>query len=425
MTQMGTHRSEGSVSAVMAAVNGLTAERAPVAPRFPTDAHSLADLAQRDLDAALQLLTERAQYITGATGAAIALRRAGHNDMLCRASTGPNAPELGALLSAEFGLSGESVRTRLPLRCDDAERDGRVNREGCRQLGVASVAVMPIVTDDEVLGVFELFSGKANAFGERDLSVLQRLGELVETAVRLAQTALNLPAEMMGEFVTEVSNVPVDEVETKAAVSPARVEQAAAADAAAAPALPKPAEVEPPAAIPVKKTLLWSAASLPVTKPQESDQSHVPPVLRHLHKCKACGFPVSAGRTLCLDCEEKQWRGPQRVPAAVQQERPTKTGLAAASGAPIALAEASVAKPVPHSVQSKEPMPFANGEEMHRSVASLRMTNEGEGNRTAADAMPILSAGISSSESWLAANKYILGAVVMVVVALAVIALLR
>ena len=47
-----------------------------------------------------------------------------------------------------------------PLRCDDAERDPRVNREVCRQLGIASVVVMPVVNDDEVLGVFELFSGQ-------------------------------------------------------------------------------------------------------------------------------------------------------------------------------------------------------------------------------------------------------------------------
>ena len=156
----------------------------------------MAEMARRDLDAALQLLADRAQYITGASGAAIALRRDGKNDMLCRASSGSNAPELGALLSTEFGLSGESVRTRQPLRCDDAERDVRVNREVCRQLGIASVVVMPVVNDDGVLGVFELFSGRINAFGERDLSAVQRLSEMVETAVRLAEATEHLPERL-------------------------------------------------------------------------------------------------------------------------------------------------------------------------------------------------------------------------------------
>src|ERR1700720_2601415 len=168
---------------------------------------SLAEMARRDLDAALQLLVDRAQYITGASGAAIALRRAGKNDMQCRASTGSNAPELGALLSTEFGLSGESVRTRQPLRCDDAERDARVNRDVCRQLGIASVVVMPVVNDDEVLGVFELFSGEVNAFGERDVSAVQRLSQMVETAVRLAQAVQDLPQRLnlplVGEFQGE------------------------------------------------------------------------------------------------------------------------------------------------------------------------------------------------------------------------------
>ena len=184
------------VSAALAAAQARAAVVAAV--HFPGEdgGRSLADMAQRDLDAALQLLADRAQYITGASGAAIALRRNGRDDMLCRASVGSNAPELGALLSTEFGLSGESVRTRQLLRCDDAERDARVNREVCRQMGIASVLVMPVVNDDQVLGVFELFSGKANAFGERDLSAVQRLSEMVETAVRLAHATENLPEQL-------------------------------------------------------------------------------------------------------------------------------------------------------------------------------------------------------------------------------------
>src|SRR6202167_2603289 len=139
----GTAPQSSSISAKIAAANTLLPSPSETVPRFPgKDAgRSLAEMAHRDLDAALQLLAERAQYITGASGTAIALRRGEHNDMLCRACVGSNAPELGALLSTEFGLSGESVRTRQPLRCDDAERDARVNREVCRQLGIASVVV--------------------------------------------------------------------------------------------------------------------------------------------------------------------------------------------------------------------------------------------------------------------------------------------
>ncbi len=121
--------------------------------RFPGEdgGKSLSEMAQRDLDATLQLLAERAQYITGASGAAIALRE-GEN-MICCASAGPSAPELGTHLQIDSGLSAESVRTRKILHCDDAENDPRVNRESCRAFGIASVVVMPLARGEEVYGL--------------------------------------------------------------------------------------------------------------------------------------------------------------------------------------------------------------------------------------------------------------------------------
>src|SRR5580693_2593719 len=69
-----------SVSSGIAAANALAFKPFETAPRFPGEdaGRSLAEMAHRDLDAALQLLAERAQYITGASGAAIALRRGEH-----------------------------------------------------------------------------------------------------------------------------------------------------------------------------------------------------------------------------------------------------------------------------------------------------------------------------------------------------------
>lgn len=249
--------------------------------------YSLAEMAQRDLDAALQLLAQRAEYITQAGGAAIALQRDGHEGMMCRASAGANAPEVGALFSNDSGLSGESVRTRQPLHCHDAERDSRVNRVICRQLGIASVVVMPVVNDDQVLGVFELFSGKPNAFGDRDVAALQRLSEMVATAVKLARAAEASPERLKSVVPVE----PAAEVAAKAPPS-------------------QPLSHAVPAAIREKKRQLWSALDTVTKVTNEApDQSHIPPVLRNLRKCEACGFPISPGRTLCVECEEKKWRG--------------------------------------------------------------------------------------------------------------------
>lgn len=272
------------------------------ASRLSAEEH---EKSQRDLDAALQLLANRAQYITGATGAAIALRRNGSKDMLCRASIGANAPELGALLSTQFGLSGESVRTKQALRCDDAGQDARVNREICRQLGIASVIVMPVLDDDQVLGVFELFSEKANAFGDRDLSVVQRLSEMVETAIRLAETqSLPLPKKARAAAVGS-GNTGVQETRVASAAS-----AISSSSVSTSPA---------PVTTPAKKPLLWSApeeTEQETSSSSATDQTLIPPVLRDLRKCVTCGFPISAGRSLCVECEEKKWRGQLRRPVA-------------------------------------------------------------------------------------------------------------
>ena len=74
--------------------------------RFPGEygGKSLAEMAQRDLKVALQLLAERAQYITGASGAAIALRE--DEELICRARAGPSAPGAGAATPGKHRIDG-------------------------------------------------------------------------------------------------------------------------------------------------------------------------------------------------------------------------------------------------------------------------------------------------------------------------------
>jgi GAF domain len=409
-------------------------------------------MAQRDLDAALQLLADRAQYITGSTGAAIALRRRGRNDMLCRATAGSNAPELGALLSTEFGLSGESVRTRQLLRCDDIERDGRVNREACRRLGIASVAVMPVVNDDEVLGVFELFSGKANAFGERDLTALKRLSELVETAVKLARVAEQLPEPLMkdGSAKTETAKLPAETPEMDAEIDDSMVEVEAEfladavlpqippvtepveTEASAAPLMGKGAlesllSPDPPKAATItqklsepaaaaNRPLLWSMAlDSPSSAPRPAGPSQVPATLRNLRKCQACGFPVSLERALCVECEEKKWRGQLKSASAV---RPSAATSAAAAAAPARAAQTSVReRPTVPAAKNSPAVPVAtiaikpalDGQTAASQATSTPQTkNHAKPESPKSQPELVLSAAIEPSQSWIAAHKFML-----------------
>lgn len=157
-------------------------------------------LAETELDSALQLLVERAQYITGATGTALALPQG--DEMVCRASAGSSAPAVGARLQVRSGLTGESIARRQLLRCDNAEADPRVNLEACRALGIASIVVLPLLRKNgEVRGLFELFSDHPYAFEERDLIALERMAALTLTALDLAEKRHEQPHEQPQKFV--------------------------------------------------------------------------------------------------------------------------------------------------------------------------------------------------------------------------------
>lgn len=337
---------------------------------------------QDELDSALQLLVERAQYITGATGTALALPQG--DEMVCRASAGSSAPAIGARLQVRSGLTGESMSRGQLLRCDNAEADPRVNLEACRALGIASIVVLPLLRrSGEVRGLFELFSDHPYAFEERDLIALERMAALTATALDLAEQRQNLPAspgeeqgrssEAPSISVTQAADampsqrspVPVleadedrilsDEPATvgptaqpQAVIGPAVIEQkveraivqptvivptvivptlvdpAAVESTAPAspPVLPERATFQAePAVLPaaVLSAAVLSAAVLP-TETTENLRSQaerapaseavikpasIPEAMRRVQKCATCGFPVSEGRTLCLDCEKK------------------------------------------------------------------------------------------------------------------------
>jgi hypothetical protein len=130
-----------------------------------------------DPNAALQLISRRAQVLTRSTGAAIAL---GHKEsMICLASVGANAPTLGSRLDVSTGFSGECVRTAKAQRCDNSDSDSRVDAEICRRLGVRSILAAPITFAGEVVGVLEAFSSQRFAFHDGDLVVLENLAETI------------------------------------------------------------------------------------------------------------------------------------------------------------------------------------------------------------------------------------------------------
>jgi TonB family protein len=186
-----------------------------VAPEPVTDvdqiAKKLAVFAGKDVaqDLALDLMlneaVEQARQATGATGGAIALIRDG--EMVCRATTGKNAPDLGVRVDMTSGLPGASLITGKVQQCSDTEQGGLVNAEVCRRLGVRSMLIAPLVNGSGAFGILQVFSSEPRVFGEHDIETIEILAKkIAENKVSVTTNSAPEPERPLTESPSAESN---------------------------------------------------------------------------------------------------------------------------------------------------------------------------------------------------------------------------
>jgi len=185
--------------------------RAEEALREDTDRFSAIISTQRDIataaldmSAVLNLIVARTQDLTHASGAVIELAE-GH-EMVYRAASGRAAPYVGLRTPMAHSLSGECVRTGQLLKCDDAERDPRVDLTECRRVGARSMIVVPLFYTRKVVGVLQVLSPELYAFGPVDVHTLELMAGLIGAAMshtaefEARQAALNRLQSALSEL---------------------------------------------------------------------------------------------------------------------------------------------------------------------------------------------------------------------------------
>src|SRR5439155_20766264 len=136
--------------------------------------------------------TERAQALTGATGAAIALRSG--TEVICRARAGRTAPDVGIRLQTDTGISAECLRSGEIVLCNDAEDDPQVDLASCRRLGVRSILAAPLRQFQKTLGIFEVLSATPNAFTYQYVATMQLLSSMMLAAISRLSRMDSVPA---------------------------------------------------------------------------------------------------------------------------------------------------------------------------------------------------------------------------------------
>jgi GAF domain len=151
----------------------------PPDPTLTLEHHRLAGFApDLALDFVLNTLVVRAAEAIHANSAALAL--ASGDEMVCRAATGPLAPDLGVTLNTRDGLSGACLETRQPQLSVDAEFDPRVDPALSRSLGIRSILIVPVLDSNDknaLTGILEVFSPSTGAFSHSDQKLLEGFAE--------------------------------------------------------------------------------------------------------------------------------------------------------------------------------------------------------------------------------------------------------
>jgi GAF domain len=233
---------------------------APAEPGFEPDLVMMEseDMAQRELYLSLQLLANRAQRLSLASAVTIAVAQG--EELLCRASAGPMAAEIGTELRAYPMVVRRSIEARQIICCNDtgnlAHPDGTLYAD----LGIKSMMVMPVMREQRTVAMLELLADRTQAFQDRDGAMLEGMSEMVLIALERADAAKHARQEITAKISSGFR-----------------------------------AEIEG----------LFTSES----EPPEGDQflaepSRIAEEIEKVRTCQVCGFPVSDGRTLCVDCEE-------------------------------------------------------------------------------------------------------------------------
>jgi putative methionine-R-sulfoxide reductase with GAF domain len=126
--------------------------------------------------AALDMVAARAMTLTQASGVAIGLVEG--SEVVCRASAGM-APDVGARIVIENGLSGECIRTGKIVRCDDTTQDDRVEQAAREALGLRSAVLVPIHSTGKIVGVLEAFSAESGAFDDWAVLAISQMARFI------------------------------------------------------------------------------------------------------------------------------------------------------------------------------------------------------------------------------------------------------
>ena len=167
------------------------------------------------LDAAMQMIVDRALGVAHASGVAIGLLEPNRNELVYKAGSGNAAKDVGRRVPAVLSASAAPEVRREILRVENAATDKRIEAEICRQFGAMSLVMLPIYKERVLVGVLQALFEDAHSFPEREIRAYRlMIGALEESMQRSSRPAAQAAAAVA------VPSVSATSVSANAAYSP-------------------------------------------------------------------------------------------------------------------------------------------------------------------------------------------------------------
>jgi putative methionine-R-sulfoxide reductase with GAF domain len=136
---------------------------------------------QLDLAAASELVAERIQKVTNASGTAIGILEKG--ELFYRTATGSAAIDAGTRLAPASALSGDCLSKGSALNYPDVTSNLHVRADLFRSRNVKAFIAVPVYHAGQVAGVLELRFSRPNSFRETDLRTAELMAGLLSEAM--------------------------------------------------------------------------------------------------------------------------------------------------------------------------------------------------------------------------------------------------
>lgn len=225
--------------------NQLETDSAEAATNTSAAFSALIQTATVEFLSSMQLLAERARFLSNADGLSIALKQDSQFVYCASAGISDNA---GTPADAQHAPIAGCIAIAQPVSVSTHTLHGQL----------VKVAI-PILRQHEVAGFLEL-SANRSSFSQEDIAAVSAIAEMVNTAIDHMEAAETAQMRILeSRQPTEIETAPPQ---------------------------------------------LWHADSRPEVT-SKADPAPMPaPAPLKVHVCQSCGFPVSEARKLCVECEQ-------------------------------------------------------------------------------------------------------------------------